>query len=559
MFGALALWGQRVVMVSLDGLGHETLTTSPVAEELTVLRESARRGAMAQGMRPSFPASTAISHASLWTGAYGDVNHITANSSPRLPRAEHTVTERVDGFRSTQLAVDTIWVTAAKAGISSLAHQPTQGYPFMPHNTAPGAVVVNGYQTRLFAPHALYTSKDAEPAGDGAFRLKHGEVTLVLKRVGPGLQVSLEGAAGTVMVQPHARETEAPRTRALARYFSDGLAVEKPVRARLYFRLFSLREDDFRLYVTPLHELGISGAPEETAAALMAEAGGFVGNGPHALLKSGALSAAEYLEAAELVVRQLTRHAAWLTARFQPRFVQSYLPFPDEFDHEWIGQPENAAWRRWGYTVVNRGAAEFEKLAGEKDHLLWVSDHGMAVIRKSVAIGKALRDAGLMGRVVYVANSVLVNTAEWKDGTVPVAERAAVVEQARKALSLITDNRLPVITEFFTPENDQELLGIGGPAGSDLYFDFAPGYRGSGEESGELVRTLKAAEGSHGFLPVREDMESICILRGPRVAAGTKWQKLRSIQIAPLVSDLLGIAPPESAKAPSPLGPRTPQ
>jgi hypothetical protein len=557
--GACGLWGQRVVMVSLDGLGYQTLTGSPVAEELTVLKESARRGAMAQGMRPSFPASTAISHASLWTGVYGDVNHITANNQPVLPRSEHTVEERIIGFQATQLAADTIWVTAARAGISSLAHQPTQGYPFMAHNTAPGAAVVNGYQTRSFSKHAVYTAKDTESAGDGAMRLKHGDVSLLLKRVNGGLEISVEGKPAKVLARAHGRETEEPRTRALARYFSEGLDVEQPTRAQLYFRLFSLREDDFRLYVTPLQELALSGVPEGTEAALYAEAGGFVGNGPHALLQSGALSQAEYLEAVELVIRQLTRHATWLTARLKPRFVQSYLPFPDEFDHEWIGQPENAAWRRWGYVAVNRGAAEFAKLAGEKDHLLWVSDHGMTVIRKTVAIGKVLKDAGLADRVSYVQHSVLVNTTEWKDGTVPMAERDAVVEQVRKALSTVLDNRLPVITEFFTPENDRELLGIGGPAGSDLYFDFAPGYRGIASDRGEVVRTLKAPEGSHGFLPVREDMESICILRGPRVTAGTKWPRLRSIQMAPLVSDLLGIAPPEAAKAESPLGPRKPE
>jgi len=176
-----------------------------------------------------------------------------------------------------------------------------------------------------------------------------------------------------------------------------------------------------------------------------------------------------------------------------------------------------------------------------------------------VAIGKVLKDAGLAGRAVYVQNSVLVNTTDWKDGVVPPEERSAVVEKARKALSMVLDNRLPVITEFFTPENDQELLGIGGPAGSDLYFDFAPGYLGIASERDEVVRALKAPGGSHGFLPVREDMESICILRGPRVAAGTKWPRLRSIQMAPLVSDLLGIDPPAAAKAESPLGPRKPQ
>ena len=538
---------QRVVMVSFDGLGYQTFTKDPVAAELTVLRDTSRRGVTAEGMQAAFPSTTANSHAALWTGCYGDANHITANAPPVLPRAGHTSLERGNGFRATQLASETIWVTAAKAGLPAVAHQPTQGFPFTPMNSAPGAVVVNGYQTEMLAPHALWTQAGGAKQADGSWVFRHGPAAFRVERLKSGLRITEQSSRASVTVRAEPLEAEPPRRRALARRFSAGLHVAGPKPAVLYFRLFSLTAGDFRLYVTPWHELGMSvPAPE-----IFQAAGGFIGNGPHALLAGGKISEEEYLEAMELVIRQLTRHAAWLDRRFHPRFLQSYLPFPDEIDHEWLpaaraGSAAHQRWRRWGYIAVDRGAAEFAKLAGKSDYLLWVSDHGMAPVDKSVAVGKVLKDAGLDGSASYLYNSILVNTADWKGGSVPLENRAAVVEQARRALSAV-----PAITEFFTPEQHGAQYGIGGPAGGDLYFDLAPGYAASPRTTGALIETFKP-RGVHGFLPAREDMQAICILAGPGVAPASRWPRIRSVDVAPLIADLLGIAPAAGTQGVSP-------
>jgi hypothetical protein len=532
LFCALALHAQRVILVSFDALGNRTFTSDPVAEELKVLRASARRGTVANGVQPAFPSTTANSHAALWTGCYGDVNDVTANAPPIVPRAEHRSTERANGFAATSLHAETIWVTAAKAGLSAVAHQPTQGYPFTPFNSAPGAVVVNGYQTRSIAPFALYTSAP----------FKHGPLTFQAEPVPGGLRISAGGRSVVVLAAPD--ETDTPRRRDLARHFSPGLAVDGPAPAVLYFRLFELKGDQFRLLVTPWQELGTS----VELPGLLAEAGGSMGNGAMSLLGKGQINEAEYLETVELCIRQMTRHAAWLDHRFKPRFFQSYLPFPDEFDHAWIGLPEKARFRRWGYAAVNRGAAAFARLAGPKDHVLWVSDHGMAPVTSTVSIGKALRDAGLDGKVSYLYNSVLVDTSDWLKGSVPLAERAAMLDRARAALSAI-----PAMRAFFTPEQDGARYGIGGPAGGDLYFDLAPGYQASGRVEPELITKLDGARGVHGFLPSREDMLAICILTGPKARAGARWPRMRIIDVAPLVADLLGIQPPATARGRSPL------
>lgn len=544
---ALPAAAQRVVLVSFDGLGAETFFEDPVAAELTVLKETARRGAAARGVQPAFPSTTANSHAALWTGCYGDVNHITANAPPVLPRGGHTAQERGNGFRAEQLSAETFWVAAARAGFASVAHQPTQGYPFTRFNSAPGAVVVNGYQTRLLAPHALWTPAAGKRMPDGSYLFQHGPASFRVILGKKSVRVALTSGKQAVNVPLAPVETAPPRKRDLARRFSAPLLVESPAPAALYFRLFELDGDGFRLYVTPWHELG-SSAPLER---IFREAGGFIGNGPTALLNRRVITEGEYLEAMELVIRQMTRHAIWLQKKFQPRLMQSYLPFPDEIDHMWLpaarsGDARAREWRRWGYIAIDRGAAEFAKLAGDrnKDHLLWVSDHGMTVVSKFVRVEELLQKAQLESKAAYLYHSILVNTTDWKQGVVPPAERASVVEQARRALAGAEG-----ITGFFTPERDGERLGIGGPAGGDLYFDFAPGYGPAARRGAARNRP----RGAHGFLPTRRDMQAICIAAGPRIRAGAEWPEIRIIDIAPMIAELLGFPAPATFRGRSPL------
>jgi hypothetical protein len=283
------------------------------------------------------------------------------------------------------------------------------------------------------------------------------------------------------------------------------------------------------------------------------EAGGFLGNGPTALLDKGEISPPEYLEAVELVIRQMTRHAAWLNRKFHPRLMQSYLPFPDEIDHKWLpaaraGDAEARLWRQWAYVAIDRGAAEFARLASDKkDYQLWVSDHGMAPVSKLVSIPAVLQQAQLDSRAVYLYHSVIVNTVDWKQGVVPEAGRGRVVEEARRALS-----GAPGVVSFFTPEADGGRFGIGGPAGGDLYFDFAPGYGASARGSEAVVSDVQP-RGMHGFLPTRRDMQAICIATGPRIPAGALWPEFRIIDIAPMIAELLGFPAPSTFRGRSPL------
>jgi hypothetical protein len=540
-----------VVIVSFDGLGHEFLTSAPTAELLGAFQRVRREGVTADGVQAHFPSTTSNSHAALFTGAYGNVSNITSNNLPRLPRAEHTFTERGNGFRSDQLAAEPFWAAAARQGKRAVAHQATQAFPFLPVNTHPGAVVVNGYQTRLIAGWRaveLSGSPVEWEAGPWRFRaLLRGSRAAVEERTS-GRRVEVRGSEA---------ERAPPRRRALARRWSAGLFLDHPEHpVSVHFRLFRTARG-WLLLQSPLQELGLHDGQQrndEEVRLLLREQGGFLGNGAAALLRRGVLNEAQYLETAELQMRQTLRHAFWLDRRHRPHLMQSYLPFPDEMDHEWLGR--EGPWRAWAYIAINRAAGEFARLAGPRDHLLFVSDHGMARIRAAVNINEALRRAGLGSQAVHLYNSILLNSTGWRGGTVTPEQRGGVLARVRAALEQITDpdSGARVVTAFYTPEEHGELYGIGGPAGADLYFDLLPGYRAVDRtEGGALTVRFETPSGSHGFDPLRRDMLAICVGRGPRLPRGGRWPRLRAVQIAPLVTDLLGIQPPRDARHPSPL------
>ncbi len=363
--------GQRLVVVSLDGLGQETLSHDSVASELTALRETIRAGAFADGMEPPRPALTAVSHASLWTGAGPEVNGVAFNNPPAGPRNEHKASETVVGFQGTRLRAEPFWVTAGRQGVKSLAYQPTQGFPFTAVNTGPGATVVNSYQTRTYAPYALLDGGNVEWDAEGGFTFKHGVRPYCAKRVEGGIEIT-QGTSASVLLPVAPPETEAPRKRALGRHFRSLLLDEGET--GVFFRLLAYdgQSRRLRLLISSVHETGWhdgnSRRPQEVQA-MLRNCGPVLGNGATALLTSGRITEAEYLETVELVIGQLTKQAAWADRQVSPTLVQAYLPYPDEFDHQWIalarsGSGRFAEYRRWGYVAVNRGMEKLAAMAG---------------------------------------------------------------------------------------------------------------------------------------------------------------------------------------------------
>ncbi len=566
------------MVLSIDALAEqrlrETLDPGSIPNLLALFDGGACAGATA-----AFPTLTAPGHAALWTGAYGDVTGIAGNWQPRLPRDRHTLLEGVSGYFADGLRAEPIWVTAARAGLAVGAHHVTQA-PHAPHFpeirsgaepelaarraeadtllSGPGTLVMNGYN-RMIAPDAVITEQRAAPrpargwagmaslgsgvppleiswsiAGDSIHALLLGGVDGYDRAI---VAPARDAAAG-ISVSAVRVDTVSPVGRPLARYFSEPLHLVlegSPVSLR--FRLFSVAPDGqtFRLFHTAAPRVDVS--DPALAAEYVREIGGWIGNASLGLLRSGAFGTplSRGGDGVAEAHRRYPGHDAAVAARAQRV-------------------------RERGWALVDRRLALLRALMddGAGTALFVSGDHGMRpawrVFRPNVALREAgllhLDDSGTVDLTRTVALSpngywININGTDWKGGIVSPGERAAVIRRVER---MLRDARgvdgEPIVTRIWRTDQHPDL-GVGGPAGGDLYFDLRLGYHVSHDASGPMTRDTRP-EGKHGYPPMASDMHTSLCIASPLVGP-QRLDLVRTIDLAPTVATWLGIdAPPES-------------
>lgn len=436
---------RRAIVLSLDSFNEQRLRQSLPASAIPTIRELFEGGACATSARPAFPSVTAAGHASLWTGAYGDVNGITANTLPQLPRDRHTLLELASGFHPAQLRAEPLWITAALQGVATTGHHATQspgrpGYPPLESGVADPErerlvaradsalglttlQLVNGYDATLAQARVLTAeSHPPRPApawtGLAAYRgadrsVAPREVAAPIGDHGDSVFVLLVGTGGSythaliapardvgaaVPVWPHAAETADPRGRPLARHFSAPLSLAIGGRpARTHFRLFELSAagTEFRLFHPAI---AVIAANHAATAAGYERASAWVGNsatwnlvrgdfGP--VLSAGGDGTAErrWLETAELMTRESIAATRWMWSSTQPRLYLDYFALGDDVDHTF-----------WGFVVrgiPGRDAAAMEELRAIRAHAWALVDERVRAVRELArASGAALFVSG---------------------------------------------------------------------------------------------------------------------------------------------------------------------
>ncbi|HST62291.1 MAG TPA: alkaline phosphatase family protein, partial [Longimicrobium sp.] len=615
---------RRAILVSFDALNERRVLETLPAEAVPNFRALFAGGACTEYARPAFPSVTAPAHASLWTGAYGDVNGIAANAQPPLPQDAHSLTERISGFEYAALRAEPLWVTAAAAGLSVVAHHTTQapgvpGYP--PVRTGqdalagsrtraasalarPAAHVLNGYNRELARgrvmtqdsarprPAAGWRGLERLPAGtrppleiawtvgrDSVYGLLYGAGTYTHLLVAPA-----RDAARGVVAAAAAVDRAPLDGRPLARHFSEPMELQlEGGRAWISVRLWELAPDGtrFRFYYpeVPLVEAN----RPEVAAAYHTAVRGWIGNaagwgldreafGP--TLGEGGDGEAEwrYLETAEFLTRQFIRGAEWGWMQ-EPALMLDYFPLGDEVDHRWYGylDPDRPGYdavlaariqevRTRGWQLVDHRLGHLRALvARSPGTALFVGgDHGMRatwrVFRPNVALARAgLLGADDAGRIDLSRTQALTPNGYWislnrtarKDGIVPPEREAEVLAAAERALlDARGEDGAPIVTRTWRAA-EHDSLGIGGPAGGDLYYELAPGYTWTASAAGPLTQSAPPSAG-HGFPSVSVDMRTALCAEGAGFRP-LRTGPARTIDAAPTVSAWLGIAPPPHA------------
>lgn len=447
---------RRAIFVSFDAMneGRARSTVDPAA--IPNLLRLFDQASCADGSRPMWPSVTAASHAALWTGAYGNVNGVVANSMAPLPWHEFSLLDELSGFEPRQLNAEPIWIAAARAGRSAVANSTTHaGSPgrWKPEGGRDTAMVrrdsaaladprllgITGY-TSGPAPRLL-TAERNPPGPPGTWRNlgNLGPIGVPLREIAwavgrDSLFALFFGAdryTGVVVGQTRdvsgaVRVSSAPVERApvgggreLARHFSDVLWLSLAEgRAGVYFRLWDLRPDlaAFQLFQSMgrIMRGNHAGALRRFEDAV----GGFVANpadvalrNTEPMLAEGGDGTAElkFLETAELQTRQAVRGSEWLWRNRRPDLQTEYFSLADGLDHLWYGQiapevpgrnPELAArvnsMRSRGWAMVDLRLAHLRELARQENALLVVAgDHGMRATWRLLHVNAVLRRAGL--------------------------------------------------------------------------------------------------------------------------------------------------------------------
>ena len=623
--------GRRAIVVSFDSFNEARLRSSLDRAATPTLHAIFDSAACATYAVPAFPTVTPPGHASLWTGAYGNVSGITANTQPVLPRNAHTLLESISGFAAQALRAEPIWIAAARIGRVVVGHHVTQapgppGYPAIDSEAdsapiaarergaqalaRPNVHVVNGYNSyaRLPSPALVLDERTTPPRAAAGWRglERLGEGTL------PPFEIAWQVGTDSVFGLFHGRDrytriliarerdtrngvvaeaVPAARSaltgRALARFFSE--ALELPAgRGRIYLRgrLFALAPDasSFLLFQPALPV--VQANRPEVAAAYDAAVRGWVGNGADELLREGRFgppltqggdgtAEARWLESLEYLTRQSMRGAEWAWRTLRPSLLLDYFPVGDETDHLLYGYVVPAsphynlalarriqAVRNRAWALVDRRLAHLRRLAaeGSATALFVAGDHGMRaewrVFRPNVALAQAGLLATDSGGQIDLARTralspngywVMVNRAAWKGGTVPPGEEAAIIAAAERALREARGpDGAPIVTAVYRA-SEHDSLGLGGPAGGDLYYEVAPGYRWLPEASGPVAADAERPGAGHGYPPVSPDMRTVFCAAGgafaPRRIGG-----VRTIDVAPTVAEWLGMSPPADAR-----------
>lgn len=355
-----------------------------------------------------------------------------------------------------------------------------------------------------------------------------------------------------------------------------------------FFRLFRLSPDarTFELYVRAAHAIQGSAPQQEFLAYLNAYDGfhddNFAAYGRGQLgptLWQGGDGEAErrVIEGVRFDVEERIRGVRYAFDTWHPDVLLHYTPTTDSAGHVWIGildpkspshDPALAAkiWPFYSqvFQLEDQWLSAMMEVAGPEVAIALVSDHGMQGVARLFNPNAVLAKAGLYaegkeGSPDLSKTKVLsprwsdfglvINGTDWKGGIVPPQEREEALARAAEALLAARDpeNGRPIVTAVL-PAAALGEMGLGGPAGSDLYLDVANGYYPSSASSRDVVMKGRSPIGSgeHGFFPQRREMHAIFFLAGPGIAKGRAVPPVRQIDVFPTLAHYLGIPSPQT-------------
>lgn len=443
---------KRLIVVSWDGAPDWVVDRLLAEGKLPNVARLAASGMRAEASRPAWPSKTACGHAAIWTGAYGDVNGVSGNWVPVLPRSEHTLLEDRSGYHSTALQAEPFWIAAARGGKKVVVLSGTHTFPSdRDRNAVRDAGIpedrvrtFSGFESkmadgRIVSARELRTSPSVEWMIPQATLRSAREFELSVaesKFFGLVYDDPADPFAGfdTVLIRQSSRDAKAAVAEARIKpkeasekidgYSSRFRVTKGSLFGFTYFRLFELAADGSKMV---LYQRGVNGL-QGLATPVDIEAysnayGGFHDEAFFHIYEDGHLgpriweggdgtAERRLLETVRLDVEFRIRGVRYAMETWNPDVVFHYTPTTDSAGHEWIGaldpKARNAnpavAEKLWPFyeevfRLEDRWLGHLIDAAGPEGVVCLVSDHGMAATDTFFFPNTSLQQAGLLETV----------------------------------------------------------------------------------------------------------------------------------------------------------------
>ena len=219
-------------------------------------------------------------------------------------------------------------------------------------------------------------------------------------------------------------------------------------------------------------------------------------------------------------------------------------------------------------------AVGVDRHGGPKGNVIVVSDHGFAPFHTAVNLSQLLKDAGIDTSQIIIRTSgpaanVYVNLAGREaGGTVSADDYGPLVKKIATTLRQAVDpnavynaQKAPTFTQVVARPDNCKNPGfctskVIGQDYGDVFATMAEGYNFDGTQAPVVARlgdpapgatppvySLPNFYGAHGHDPKLRNMSATFIAAGPDFRQGVEIEKVRNIDIAPTVLEILDVEP----------------
>ena len=250
-----------------------------------------------------------------------------------------------------------------------------------------------------------------------------------------------------------------------------------------------------------------------------------------------------------------TRMAVQVLKKHAPNLILLHLVEMDHVEHRTGPRSPEAYWcasfsdDRLRELVE---AIEQSKYAG-KTTLVVCGDHGFMPTRYDIRPNVLLRKLGLItlekDKITKQAAYCLSQGGGCAVYVLDTGRRAEIIKQLKTQLATLEGVAAVLDEEEYTklgqPTPDKE------PRAPDLWLSAKCEYSfGNSATGDELLGTRKTVTGTHGYLPDQPQLHSVCVIWGPGIKPGTDLGKVNSIDVAPTIAKILGVALPSAEGKP---------